>query len=103
MKNFLTIFTITAFSFSAFAAEHIINQKGKTFIPSSIKAKVGDTVRFKNSDPFAHNAFTDDPKNSFDTGLQGPNEDKVIHLKAKGKIKVGCNIHPNMSLMIEVE
>jgi len=45
---------------SLYGADHIIDQKGKTFIPHEVTVKVGDTLTFLNSDPFAHNAYTDD-------------------------------------------
>jgi len=85
---------------SLFATNHVVDQKGKTFIPHSLKVKVGDTITFKNSDPFAHNAYTDDVNNEFDIGMQGSGDDVRVKIKAAGKFDVECAIHPNMLLEV---
>lgn len=87
-------------SSALFGAEHVIDQKGKTFIPHAITVAVGDTLVFKNSDPFAHNAFTDNAANEFDTGMQAPGNDISIKVKAAGVFNVECAIHPNMLLTV---
>ena len=86
-----------------FGANHIVDQKGKTFIPHTLTVKVGDTITFKNSDPFAHNAYTDDEANEFDIGMQSPGKDKTVKIKAAGKFNVECAIHPNMLLEVTVK
>jgi len=97
------IYIILFTTITLFAQNHTIDQKNKTFIPHEIYAKVGDTITFKNSDPFVHNAFTDNKKNLFDIGIQPPGEDRVIKIKAKGTFKVECAIHPNMLLEVHVK
>ncbi len=82
------------------AANHVINQKGKTFIPHTVTVAVGDTITFQNSDPFAHNAYTDDEANEFDTGMQKPGVDISVPVKAAGKFVIECAIHPNMLLEV---
>lgn len=82
------------------AANHVVDQKGKTFIPHSLSVAVGDTITFKNSDPFAHNAYTDDKGNEFDIGMQSPGEDITITVKVASKFYVECAIHPNMLLEV---
>ncbi|MCK9337455.1 MAG: plastocyanin/azurin family copper-binding protein [Arcobacteraceae bacterium] len=86
-----------------FAAEHTIDQLGRKFIPSAIKVKVGDTLRLKNSDPFAHNAYTDDMLNEFDTGMQSSGQDAIVTIKAKSNFDIYCAIHPEMQLKVTVE
>jgi plastocyanin len=98
MKNILIGSLVLASS--VFAAEHTIDQKGKTFIPHEITVKVGDTIHFKNSDPFAHNAYTDDEANEFDTGMQAPGTPASFKVKKAGKFNVECAIHPNMLLEV---
>jgi plastocyanin len=83
-----------------FSATHVIDQKGKTFIPHAINAAVGDTITFKNSDPFAHNAYTDNAANEFDIGMQAPGKDVSVTVKGAGKFNVECAIHPNMLLEV---
>ncbi len=85
---------------SLMATDHVINQKGKTFIPHEISVAVGDTITFKNSDPFAHNAYTDDEANEFDIGMQKPGVDVSVDVKAAGKFNIECAIHPNMLLEV---
>ncbi len=97
MKNILLVLLITT---GLFGANHIVDQKGKTFIPHSISASVGDTITFKNSDPFAHNAYTDDEANEFDIGMQAAGTKTKIVVKAAGKFNVECAIHPNMLLEV---
>jgi plastocyanin len=100
MKNILLALLVTS---SVYAANHIVDQKGKTFIPHYISAKVGDTITFKNSDPFAHNAYTDDEANEFDIGMQSPGKDIKVTLKGAGSFNVECAIHPNMLLEVTVK
>ena len=97
------IFFLVLFSIFAQGADHVVDQKSKSFMPKYIKAKVGDNLIFKNSDPFAHNAYTDDEENEFDIGMQKPNKDIKIPIKARGKFNVECAIHPNMLLEVDVK
>ena len=97
MKKILLLALVTG---SLFAANYVVDQKDKTFIPHAISVSAGDTITFKNSDPFAHNAFTDDEANEFDTGMQAPGQDVVITIKSAGKFNIECAIHPNMLLEV---
>ncbi len=90
-------------SVSAFAANYVIDQKGKTFIPHEITVHPGDTLTFKNSDPFAHNAYTDDEANEFDIGMQKSGTEKSVTIKPGGDFDVECAIHPNMLLEVHVK
>ena len=97
------IFLFILFSVFVFGANHIVDQKKKSFIPKTLKVKVGDNIIFKNSDTFAHNAYTDNEENEFDIGMQKPNQDIKVFIKARGKFNVECAIHPNMLLEVEAE
>ncbi len=97
MKNILLALLVTT---GLFGANHVIDQKGKTFIPHAITAAVGDTITFKNSDSFAHNAYTDDEANEFDIGMQAAGSDAVVTVKAAATFSVECAIHPNMLLEV---
>jgi len=104
MNKIIKILLITSFfSMSIYAQNHIVDQKGKTFIPHSLIVAVGDTITFKNSDPFAHNAYTDDEANEFDIGMQPAGVDVTVEIKAVGKFDVECAIHPNMLLEVTVQ
>ncbi|MDQ7044991.1 MAG: plastocyanin/azurin family copper-binding protein [Sulfurimonas sp.] len=97
MKNIILSLLVAS---SLFAVDHVIDQKGKTFIPHAITVAVGDTLTFKNSDPFAHNAYTDDEANEFDTGMQSPGKPVSAKVLAAGVFNVECAIHPNMLLEV---
>jgi len=97
MKNILLSLVVAS---SLFAADHVVDQKGKTFIPHAINVAVGDTITFKNSDPFAHNAYTDDEANEFDIGMQAPGKPASAKVLAAGTFSVECAIHPNMLLEV---
>jgi plastocyanin len=97
------VIIVAILSISLYAQEHVIDQLGRKFIPAQVKVKVGDTLRFTNSDPFAHNAYTDDVLNEFDTGMQSKGQSAVVPIKAKGAFNVHCMIHPEMILKVTVE
>ena len=101
MKKIALLTLLT--SLSLFGANHIVNQKGKTFIPHEMTVHPGDTITFKNSDPFAHNAYTDDEDNEFDIGMQATGEDKSITIRSGNNFSVECAIHPNMLLEVTVK
>ena len=88
---------------SVFGANHIIDQRGKTFIPHEITAHVGDTITFKNSDPFAHNAYTDNEANEFDIGMQASGTKKSIKVTGKEDFYIECAIHPDMLIKVKVQ
>ena len=88
---------------SANAKNWVINQKGKTFIPSTLTVHVGDTITFQNSDPFAHNAYTDEESNEFDVGMQATGKTTKMTVNSAESFSVECAIHPNMLLEVTVE
>lgn len=88
---------------SAQAKNWVVDQKGKTFLPSKLHVHVGDTITFKNSDPFAHNAYTDDEANEFDVGMQPTGTETHMKINAAESFNIECAIHPNMLLEVTVE
>jgi len=99
LKSLLISLTVTI---SINATDHLVDQKGKTFIPHAITVKVGDTITFKNSDPYAHNAYTDDEDNEFDIGMESSGESRTIRVKPGSNFDVECAIHPNMLLEVTI-
>ena len=85
------------------AKNWVVDQRGKTFIPAALTVHVGDTITFKNSDPFAHNAYTDDEANEFDVGMQRTGKETHMIINAKESFDIECAIHPNMLLEVTVE
>jgi plastocyanin len=87
----------------AFAAStHAVGQLKKAFTVPMLKAKVGDTVTFKNDDEFAHNVFSLSDVQSFDLGSYKKGETRNLTLVREGTIEVECAIHPEMKMKIEV-
>ena len=88
---------------SAYAKEYTVGQRNKEFTVKTVRAKVGDKVKFTNEDPFAHNIFSLSETQSFDLGSYPKGDIREVTLKNPGKIDVECAIHPTMHMVIEVE
>lgn len=99
MKILLLTFLLLS---SLLSEEYIVDQKHKTFKPQTLHLKVGDTITFKNSDPFSHNAYTDDEANEFDIGMQKSGTTKSIKIKKAGSFDIECAIHPTMLIKVDV-
>ncbi|MDH4450228.1 MAG: methylamine utilization protein [Rhodoferax sp.] len=87
----------------AWAGDVVIDQKDKQFSKKALKVKVGDTVEFRNSDPFAHNIFSLSDTKAFDLGSYPQGQSKKVTFDKAGKVEVECSIHPSMQMVIEVE
>lgn len=88
---------------SAIAAEQVVAQKGKAFSVKKLKVKVGDSVKFVNEDPFSHNVFSLSATKSFDLGTYPQGGSKTVTFEKAGTVEVECAVHPDMTLLIEVE
>ena len=87
---------------AATAKDHVINQREKNFSVTAIKAKVGDTLTFRNDDPFVHSIFSLSEVQPFDLGTFKQNDMRRVKLVKPGKITVECAIHPQMKLIVEI-
>jgi plastocyanin len=87
----------------ALADNHTVSQVKKTFSVPVVKAKVGDTIEFRNDDDFAHNVFSLSDSQSFDLGSYKKGEVRSVKLAKEGVIEVECAIHPDMKMKIEVK
>lgn len=113
MKKILLIFIfLSSFYSNLVTAEGknlIVEQKDKKFIyekseTQEIKAKVGDTIEFVNSeDKISHNLYSKSTGNSFIFRVQLPKENNKFKINKSGVITVKCAIHPNMKLTIIVK
>jgi len=86
----------------ALAGDQTVGQAKKAFAVGVLKAKVGDTITFRNDDEFAHNVFSLSDVQSFDLGSYKKGELRTVKLTAPGTIEVECAIHPEMKMKIEV-
>jgi plastocyanin len=86
----------------AVGADHLVVQSGKAFSVKSLQAKVGDSLSFRNDDPFVHNIFSLSEVQSFDLGTFAKGESRQVKMQAPGRIEVECAMHPEMRLVVEV-
>ena len=83
-------------------ATYTVDQKDKAFSKSYIKIKVGETIDFRNGDPWMHNVFSLSDVQSFDLGSYPRPQAKRVLFEKEGKIDVECAIHPQMHMVVEV-
>jgi plastocyanin len=101
--RFATLLVALCVSASAHTAEYEIGQKGKKFSQKELTVKVGDTVSFKNDDPFFHNIFSLSDTKTFDLGSFPQGQSKKVTFEKAGTVEVECAIHPEMKVTIEVK
>ena len=104
MRNFqaLTLAALSLLIAQAQAGEHVVSQKGKAFSTKKITVQQGDSVRFVNDDPFAHNIFSLSDTKSFDLGSYGQGQSKAVVMDKPGTVDVECAVHPDMKMTVEV-
>ena len=103
MRKYISILMLLVLSVALEARNYVVDQREKTFIPHTLTVHVGDTITFLNSDPWAHNAYTDDEANEFDIGMEDTGERRSVTVKKAGSFDVECAIHPNMLLEVTVK
>jgi plastocyanin len=75
----------------------VLNQLGKTFVPHVLVIPVGETVVFRNDDPYFHNVFSLSPGQTFDAGLYDSGRSYARTFAEPGVVELLCNIHASMS------
>jgi plastocyanin len=105
MRTLSPLFLVLAalFAVSAHAEEHVVVQKNKSFPTKKLTVHVGDTVKFVNDDPFAHNIFSLSDTKSFDLGSYGHGLSKSVTMDKPGEVDVECAVHPEMKMTIQVQ
>jgi plastocyanin len=84
-------------------ASHEIDMIDKTYAPSNVVIRKGDSINFVNSDFIQHNVFSSTGENAFDLGTFGGGLQREVKLNKEGVVKVYCNIHPGMATFIAVD
>lgn len=79
-----------------------ITTRNKTLVPHVLAIPAGSTVTFPNDDPISHNLFSLSSNNAFDLGLYRRGAGKSQKFDTPGVVNVYCNVHPNMSAVIQV-
>jgi plastocyanin len=80
----------------------VVEQRNREFLPRVRAVSVGSTVAFPNFDGVFHNVFSTSPAGPFDLGLYKSNEAREFTFAREGIIRVGCNLHANMTAYIAV-
>ena len=93
---------------TASAAEYFVDQHNKTFEKDGAKLDkftihVGDTIKFRNEDPWFHNVFSLSELKTFDLGSYPKGQFKAVVFDKAGTVEVECAIHPQMYLEVEVQ
>lgn len=73
---------------------------GFAFSPSSLRAKVGDTITVTNRDDAAHTLTAKD--GSFDTGTLTKGQSATITFTKAGTFDFICSLHPSMTGTVTV-
>jgi plastocyanin len=87
---------------AAYAAEHVVAQKDKRFSVQKLRIKVGESITFRNDDPYFHNIFSLSSARSFDLGSFPKGESRSVTFDKVGTVEVECAIHPEMKMTVEV-
>lgn len=102
-KTFVLASFLTMTAGAVHAGETVVSQKNKDFSQKSLKIKVGDSIAFRNDDPFFHNVFSLSDAASFDLGSYAQGQSKSVTFKKAGTVEIECSIHPNMKMVVEVQ
>ncbi len=86
----------------AWAADHTVDQKDKQFSAKQLKIKVGQSINFRNLDPYFHNVFSLSDAKTFDLGSFPLGQAKSVVFDKPGIVDIECAIHPAMKLVVEV-
>jgi plastocyanin len=81
---------------------HVIEQRGREFLPHLMAISVGSTVSFPNFDSVFHNVFSTSPVGAFDLGLYKAGEAREYTFQKEGIVRLACNLHANMQAYIAI-
>ena len=76
---------------------HVMAQRNREFNPRVMAISVGSTVAFPNFDSIFHNVFSTSPLGAFDLGIYKTGEARELKFEKEGIIRLGCNLHANMT------
>lgn len=99
----LTAIGISALSWPALAAEHVVDQKNLSFSQAEMAIAAGDKIKFTNSDRTAHHVWTKDNGINFSSQTLKPGESYDIKFEKAGTYTLKCHIHPKMKLTVVVK
>jgi plastocyanin len=82
--------------------QRVMEQRDRQFAPRLMLIPVGSTVSFPNFDPIFHNVFSTSTPAPFDLGLYKEGQARTVTFTREGFVRLGCNLHANMSATIAV-
>jgi len=82
--------------------QRVIEQRGREFGPHVLAVPIGSTVSFPNFDSIFHNVFSTSEAAKFDLGLYKQGEAREVTFGQEGIVRIGCNLHANMSAYVVV-
>jgi hemoglobin len=82
--------------------QRMMEQRDRQFAPRVLAIPVGSTVSFPNFDKIFHNVFSVSRSKAFDLGIYKSGESRDVTFKSEGLIKLGCNLHANMTAHVVV-
>ncbi len=80
----------------------VLEQRNREFSPHVMAISVGSSIAFPNFDTVFHNVFSTSPTAAFDLGLYKNGEAREYTFAKEGILRIGCNLHANMSAYIAV-
>jgi hemoglobin len=80
----------------------VVEQRNREFAPKVLVVPTGSTVSFPNFDNVYHNVFSRSDAYPFDLGLYKGGQARELLFDKQGIIRVGCNLHANMSAYVVV-
>ncbi len=84
------------------AANQIITQRDKTFLPHVLAVPVGTSVQFRNDDRIYHDVFSIAKPNEFDAGIRATGATYSKTFSHPGVVELLCNIHSTMNAYVLV-
>jgi plastocyanin len=108
MKSLMMVLAVMLMAVTAYAGEIVVEQKNKSFVKDGQKVEaitihLGDTIQFKNQDPWFHNIFSLSDVKTFDLGSYNQGEQRPVVFDKVGEADVECAIHPQMLLKVDVK
>lgn len=81
----------------------VVDQHNLQFSAPTVTLRVGDRLRFTNSDRVNHNVLISMGGVRTNSGLQKPGEPFEVPMVRAGTYQVTCGIHPRMRMTVIVE
>jgi plastocyanin len=83
------------------AKSHTVTIEGLQFSPATLEVHAGDTVVWKNKDPFPHNVTAQNK--AFHSPDVGGGHSWTFKARHKGVFPYVCTLHPNMKATLVVK